>query len=64
MQMEGDDRARIQAAIDVVSALPADASGHRGAVLLRAGTYEVGDTITISTSGVILRGEGQGESQG
>jgi hypothetical protein len=58
---DGDDRARIQAAIDFVSTRPADASGHRGAVLLRAGTYEVGDTITISTSGVVLRGEGQGD---
>jgi len=57
---DGDDRARIQAAIDAVSARSADASGHRGAVLLRAGTYEVGDTLTISTSGVVLRGEGQG----
>jgi hypothetical protein len=57
----GDDRARIQAAIDQVSARPLDAQGFRGAVLLARGTYEVGSTLTIAESGVVLRGEGQGE---
>lgn len=58
----GDDLARIQAAIDAVAAEPADARGIRGAVLLRAGRYRVSDAIQIDTSGVILRGEGQGEA--
>lgn len=57
---DGDDRERIQAAIDGVSALPRGPDGLRGAVLLRAGTYQVGDTLTITASGVVLRGEGQG----
>ena len=37
----GDNSANIQAAIDSVSALPLDASGFRGAVLLKMGTYEL-----------------------
>jgi hypothetical protein len=56
----GDDRARIQAAIDAVGQLPLDSSGLRGAVLLTKGTYEVSDTLDITESGVVLRGEGQG----
>lgn len=56
----GDDGARIQAAIDEVASLPLDADGFRGAVLLEKGTYQVADTITIHTDGVVLRGEGQG----
>lgn len=56
----GDDRDRIQAAIDAVSALPPDADGIRGAVLLTAGTYRADAPIRIETSGVVLRGEGQG----
>ena len=58
--VEGDDGARIQAAIDSVSALTPDADGFRGAVLLRAGTYEVAGSITITAGGVVLRGEGDG----
>ncbi|TNE83914.1 MAG: hypothetical protein EP330_31200 [Deltaproteobacteria bacterium] len=56
----GDDRARIQAAIDQVEARTPDGNGHRGAVLLTAGAWEVSDTLTIEASGVVLRGEGQG----
>jgi hypothetical protein len=37
----GDDRARIQAAIDRVAQIPADRNGIRGAVLLKRGTYLV-----------------------
>ncbi|MGH3734962.1 MAG: discoidin domain-containing protein [Micromonosporaceae bacterium] len=58
--VSGDDGASIQSAIDAVSALAPDASGFRGAVLLRAGTYEVGGSLTIRTGGVVLRGEGAG----
>lgn len=54
----GDDRARIQAAIDRVAALPADAQGFRGAVLLRRGQYRVHGTLRISVGGIVLRGEG------
>lgn len=54
----GDDGARIQAAIDQVSALPLDKSGFRGTVLLKAGEYQISGTIKIRASGVVLRGEG------
>ena len=55
----GDDSARIQAAIDTVSALPIGADGLRGAVLLTRGQYEVANTLRIMADGVVLRGEGQ-----
>jgi HYR domain len=58
--VDGDDGANIQAAIDEVSALTPNAGGLRGAILLKAGTYEVGGTVRISASGVVLRGEGDG----
>ncbi len=54
----GDAGARIQAAIDEVSKLPADANGWRGAVLLKKGRYPVRGTLFIRTGGVALRGEG------
>src|SRR6266545_2625905 len=54
----GDAGAVIQSAIDEVSALPLDANGFRGAVLLTAGTYEIAGSVTIRASGVVLRGEG------
>ena len=57
----GDNSANIQTAIDKVSALPLDASGFRGAVLLKMGTYELEKPITIKASGVVLRGEGMSE---
>ncbi|MFC1551174.1 hypothetical protein ACFL6P_01285 [Candidatus Latescibacterota bacterium] len=59
--VEGDATPVIQAAIDSVSAMPEDANGFRGAVLLRAGYYEMNSSVTISTSGVVLRGHGQDE---
>lgn len=55
----GDDSARIQAAIDAVSALPIGADGLRGAVLLTRGQYQVAETLRIMADGVVLRGEGQ-----
>ncbi|MGN7491957.1 discoidin domain-containing protein [Paenibacillus sp. SAF-054] len=58
---DGDDTARIQAAIDEVSKLPVGKDGFRGAVLLKKGKYEVGGTIKINASGIVLRGEGQDE---
>ncbi len=58
----GDNRARIQQVISEVEALPMDANGFRGAILLNAGTYDVGDSLLIRASGVILRGVGQGSS--
>jgi hypothetical protein len=57
---EGDDGARLQAAIDHVSALAPDADGIRGAVLLAPGRYEIAGQLKIRTGGVVLRGSGRG----
>jgi hypothetical protein len=57
----GDNSGNIQAAIDRVSALPLDASGFRGAVLLKMGTYELEKPVSIKASGVVLRGEGMSD---
>ncbi|MEZ0539986.1 DUF6298 domain-containing protein [Fibrella arboris] len=57
---KGDATRRIQAAIDYVSALPVNSDGLRGAVLLEKGVHEVTGALTISASGVVLRGAGMG----
>ena len=57
---EGDDKQRIQAAIDLVESLDPDENGFRGVVLLKAGHYSLEGILTIRESGVVLRGEGQG----
>ncbi len=59
---DGDDGARIQAAIDYVAGLPADAEGRRGAVQLTAGRFEIAGALHIAASGVVLRGAGQDEN--
>jgi hypothetical protein len=59
--VQGNNSGKIQAAIDSVSALPPDASGFRGAVLLKMGRYELEQPIYIKASGVILRGEGMSD---
>lgn len=56
--LKGDNWAQIQEAVDKVSAMAPDASGHRGTVLLSRGTYMVSRTISIAASGVVLSGEG------
>jgi hypothetical protein len=55
----GDDTAAIQKAIDEVSALPLTA-GLRGAVELAPGVFHCSGTLTITASGVVLRGAGNG----
>lgn len=55
-----DDTGRIQKALDMVGRYPADSNGIRGAVLLRAGTYRISSPLTISQSGIVLKGEGDG----
>lgn len=57
-----DDSLRLQQALDRVGALPPGADGLRGAVLLKRGTYRCGSTLFIRASGVVLRGEGDGEN--
>ncbi len=57
----GDNTPAIQAAIDRVSAMPPDASGLRGAVVLKAGRHDVsgrsGSRRRVSSSGA--RGKGR-----
>jgi hypothetical protein len=57
-----DATARIQEAIDRVAALPLE-NGFRGAVLLQPGVYVCSNTVTISASGVVLRGSTGATSQ-
>lgn len=56
--VNGDAGKMIQEAINEVSALPADANGHRGAIFLTKGIYSIAGTLTIETSGIVLRGAG------
>ena len=58
----GDNTANIQAAIDKVSALPLDKFGFRGAVLIKMGYYKMATPLQIQASGVVLRGEGMGDT--
>lgn len=60
-QESGDDTRRIQSAINHVAALPEDEDGFRGTILLKHGKYRISGSIHIRSSGIILRGEGQGE---
>ena len=60
----GDDTVRIRDAIAEIAAMPLSASGFRGTLLLKAGAYRVSERITISASGIVIRGEGQGTTGG
>lgn len=57
----GDDTQRLQEAIDEVALRPLDEAGFRGAILLKSGDYEISQQVNIRDSGIVLRGEGQGE---
>ncbi len=56
---EGDDAPRIQAAIDELAEKPLDENGFRGAILLKAGEWEIASPLRIGHGGIVLRGEGQ-----
>src|SRR5690606_32135492 len=58
----GDNADRIQKVIDSVSKLTPDAHGFRGAILLKMGYYDLKKPLYIKASGVVLRGEGMGET--
>jgi hypothetical protein len=58
-----DDTDLLQSAIDHVAALPLDAHGYRGAVLLRPGRFHVAGHLRLNASGVILRGSGSGAAR-
>jgi pectin methylesterase-like acyl-CoA thioesterase len=55
----GDDTATIQAAINQLAAMPIQANGYRGAVLLQAGQYDINTQLNINASGIVLRGVGR-----
>ncbi len=55
-----DDTELIQAAIDEVAALPLEGA-FRGAVLLAPGVFTCAKTLSLSASGVVLRGSGSRE---
>ncbi len=57
----GDNTAHVQSAIDEVAALPLDAKGFRGALVLAPGTYRIAGTLHVNVSGVVLRGAGAGD---
>src|SRR5690625_3856887 len=59
--VEGDNTGQIQAAIDKLAMLDRDSNGFRGALLLKRGTYTIDGKLTVSASGIVIRGEGQDE---
>ncbi len=60
--VSGDNTAHIQSAIDAIGKLNKNELGIRGALLLKAGLYEVSGTLSVKHDGVIIRGEGNGSS--
>ena len=60
----GDNTSRIQAAINSVASLPLQANGFRGTVQLAPGDYEIAGQLTITASGVVLRGAGRDLASG
>ena len=57
--VSGDNTAHIQAALDEVGAMKVGANGFRGALLLKAGRYNVDGVIKMKRDGVVLRGVGR-----
>ncbi|MBN1669763.1 MAG: hypothetical protein JXR37_01940, partial [Kiritimatiellae bacterium] len=55
-----DDSDQIEKAVEQISALPPDARGYRGAILLEKGRFTVSRSIEIHHSGIVLRGKGCG----
>jgi hypothetical protein len=56
-----DAQSQIQSAIDEVAKRTPDKNGFRGAILLKKGVYKIPGSISIKTSGIVLRGEGNSE---
>lgn len=54
----GDNSAHLRAAVEHMGTLPRDRNGHRGALLLEAGLYDLAETVVQPYSGVVLRGVG------
>ncbi len=60
--LAGDNTQHIQDAINFASSLPTQANGFRGAVELGPGKFNVDGHVSITASGVVLRGAGAGDS--
>ncbi|MDP4209005.1 MAG: hypothetical protein Q8928_09345 [Bacteroidota bacterium] len=58
----GDSQELIQKAIDEVAAMPVNAEGFRGTILIKRGVYKIPGSLEISKSGIIIRGEGDSEN--
>lgn len=56
----GDNTANINGALSAVAAMPMQANGYRGALLLKPGTYNVAGVVQLGGNGVVLRGSGSG----
>jgi len=62
--IQGDATDYIQNIIDSVAEnVTLDADGFRGAILLKAGVYELSSTIYLKDNGIVLRGEGNTEDK-
>lgn len=59
--LPGDNYDQIQNAIHKLIEYPLT-NGFRGAILLKAGDYGISKEIKIQSSGIVLRGEGQGNN--
>jgi len=55
---QDDNTEHIQNALDKLAEMSPDENGFRGALLLKKGIYKVSGKLTISNSGIVLRGEG------
>ncbi|MBI9071478.1 MAG: T9SS type A sorting domain-containing protein [Melioribacteraceae bacterium] len=61
--IEGDNTSYINNAIfEIALNFPIQENGFRGALLLEKGYYQVNGTIKLNATGIVLRGEGQGEN--
>ncbi len=54
-----NDRQVVQHAIDQLAQHKPDKNGFRGAILLKKGIWKIDGSIRITTSGIVLRGEGE-----
>ena len=54
----GDNVANVQNAINDVAAMPL-VNGIRGAILFKSGTYELYNTVNVTSGGIVLRGDGR-----
>lgn len=60
--INGDATNYIQQVIDSVALnTPLDEYGCRGAILLKSGIYEIHGMLKITSDGIVLRGEGEGD---